>query len=193
MSNWKEYVIGDLAQILSSKRIFASDYINSGIPFYRSKEIIQKSMGQTVTTELFISQKLFNSIKNKYGSPQKGDILISAIGRPGIPYYVSDEKDFYFKDGNLIWFRNFDKCLLSKFLYYYLKSPVGQSKLESITIGSVQKALTIIEIKGLVLNLPPLPEQKAIASILSSLDDKIELNQQQQQKQRQQRQTQQQR
>ena len=43
-------------------------------------------------------------------------------------------------------------------------------------IGSAQKALTIIGIKGLSIKLPPLETQEKIAKVLSSLDDKIELN-----------------
>jgi type I restriction enzyme S subunit len=39
MSEWKEYKLGEVAEITSSKRIFFSDYVNSGIPFYRSKEM----------------------------------------------------------------------------------------------------------------------------------------------------------
>jgi len=41
---WKKYNLGDLAEITSSKRIYLSDYVEVGIPFYRSKEIIQKSL-----------------------------------------------------------------------------------------------------------------------------------------------------
>ena len=41
MSEWKEYKLGNLADITSSKRIFYSDYVTEGIPFFRSKEIEQ--------------------------------------------------------------------------------------------------------------------------------------------------------
>ena len=43
-SDWKEYKIEEICEVLSAKRIFASDYVKNGIPFYRSKEIIQKSL-----------------------------------------------------------------------------------------------------------------------------------------------------
>ncbi|RYE21447.1 MAG: restriction endonuclease subunit S, partial [Sphingobacteriaceae bacterium] len=82
---------------------------------------------------------------------------------------------FYFKDGNLIWFRKFKKEISSAFLVQYFKSYIGQHSLESTMIGSAQKALTIVGLKGITVKFPPLPEQTAIASILSSLDDKIDL------------------
>lgn len=177
MNEWDEVEIGEYCEILSSKRIFARDYVEEGIPFYRSKEIIEKAHGKFSGDELFITPERFNKIKEKFGAPEKGDLLISAVGnRSGIPYCVKEEYDFYFKDGNLIWFRNFSDELSSEFLEHFLNSKVGQGKLESMMIGSAQKALTISGIKKININLPPLPEQKAIAHILGKLDDKIELN-----------------
>lgn len=176
MGEWKEYKLGEVADITSSKRIFFDDYVESGIPFYRSKEIIEKAHKVNVSTELFITNERFDEIKNKFGAPSDGDILISAVGeRAGIPYCVNNDGDFYFKDGNLIWFRNFKNHISSGFLVYYFNSFVGQQALESTMIGSAQKALTIIGLKGLEVCFPSLPEQNAIALILSSLDDKIDL------------------
>jgi len=176
MSEWKEYKLGGLAEITSSKRIFYSDYVPVGIRFYRSKEIIEKSLGETSGEPLFISVERFEEIRSKFGAPVDGDLLISAVGeRAGIPYVVKNLGDFYFKDGNLIWFRNIKKEFDVVFFCYWLKSAVGKMTLESIMIGSAQKALTIVGLKNLAIKLPPLPEQAAIASILSSLDDKIDL------------------
>lgn len=178
-NEWTEIILGDYAEILSSKRIFAADYVDKGIPFYRSKEIIEKALGQFNDDELYITEKRFYDIKEKFGAPKKGDLLISAVGnRSGIPYCVKDDYDFYFKDGNLIWFRNFKNDLNSLYLEYFLKSNIGQHKIDSLMIGSAQKALTIIGMKSLSFKLPPLSEQKRIAHILGSLDDKIELNRQ---------------
>ena len=50
MSEWKEYKLGDLAEITSSKRIFYSEYVPKGIPFYRSKEIIDLYNNREVAT-----------------------------------------------------------------------------------------------------------------------------------------------
>lgn len=174
---WKKYKIEDLCEVLSSKRIYAADYVSKGIPFYRSKEIIQKSLGQEIDKILYISKDKFFDIKNKYGVPNENDILISAVGeRSGIPYLVKKEI-FYFKDGNLIWLRNFkNKIIDSKYLCYWLKSSSGQNSLNNLMIGSAQRALTIIGIKNLFIALPPLDIQQKIAKVLSAIDDKIELN-----------------
>lgn len=174
---WKEIEIGRLCAVLSSKRIFASDYVEKGIPFYRSKEIIHKALGQFSGDEIFISEEKFIEIKNKYGSPKKGDILISSVGnRSGIAYLVKENYDFYFKDGNLIWLKDFSDKVSSSYLELYFRSELGEKAIESMLIGAAQKALTIDGVKKIKLNLPPLETQKNIASILSGYDDLIENN-----------------
>ena len=98
MEEWKEYRLGELCSISSSKRIFAEEYKSFGIPFYRGKEIIEKQKGTNISTELYISESRYEEIKNKFGVPQKGDMLLTSVGTLGIPYIIKDET-FYFKDG----------------------------------------------------------------------------------------------
>jgi len=176
MSSWRECKLGDVAEITSSKRIFYSEYVPSGIPFWRSKEVIEKFNRKNISTDLFISNEKYQEIKAKFGVPQQNDILLTSVGTLGIPYLVQNDEKFYFKDGNLTWIKNINDELLSPlFLYKWLASSVGKESLREITIGSTQEALTIAGLKTLELLLPPLEEQKAIAEVLSSLDDKIDL------------------
>jgi len=176
MSEWKEYKLGELAEITSAKRIFYSEYVPQGVPFYRSKEVIDKFLKREVQTELFISEEKFTTIKDKFGVPEKDDILLTSVGTLGVPYLVRDKDRFYFKDGNLTWFRNIDKNTIDvQYLFIWLQSIIGKQKLDEITIGSTQSALTIQGLKSVSILLPELKKQTAIASILSSLDDKIDL------------------
>ena len=179
---WKEHKFEEIMTITSSKRIFYEEYVQSGVPFYRSKEIIDLFNRRDIQTELFISEKRFDEIKNKFGVPSKDDILLTSVGSLGIPYLVKESDRFYFKDGNLTWLKDIDSnILLPVFIYKWITSQIGRQKLEEISIGSTQAALTISGLKSIEIQLPPLPEQKAIASVLSSLDDKIDLLHQQNQ------------
>ncbi|HHF1618267.1 TPA: restriction endonuclease subunit S, partial [Haemophilus influenzae] len=101
MSDWKEYKLDELVEITSSKRIMRSEYQEDGIPFFRSKEIIELNSGNEITTELFISKERFLEIKKKFGTPSYGDILLTSVGTLGVPYFVNYKEEFYFKDGNL--------------------------------------------------------------------------------------------
>ncbi len=175
MSEWKLHKLGSVVDIGSSKRIFYNEYVDKGIPFYRSKEIVEKYKGNEISTELFITQEKFDEIKEKFGTPVKNDILLTSVGTIGIPYIVNEDDEFYFKDGNLTWFKNYTNNIVSLYLYYWIISPIGKNELEMSSIGSTQVALTIKGLKALDISLPPLKEQKAIAEVLSSLDDKIDL------------------
>jgi type I restriction enzyme S subunit len=176
LKGWREYRLGEVAEITSAKRIYYSEYVPNGVPFFRSKEIIERFNKQNTSTELFIKRERYEEIKRKFGAPQEGDILLTSVGTLGIPYIVRGEDEFYFKDGNLIWFRNINSKTINKsFLYFWITSAVGQQKLDEASIGSTQPALTIIGLKNVDIFLPPLPEQHAISSVLSSLDDKIDL------------------
>jgi len=166
----------ELCEITSSKRIYAADYKQEGVPFYRGKEISEKHRGNIdVSTELFIDRSKFEQIRAKFGAPNAGDLLLTSVGTLGSPYVVDDGEEFYFKDGNLTWFRNF-KNLDSRFLYYWLLSPQGKAELKKCTIGSSQSAYTIVLLKEMEIYLLDLPTQHKIAVILSAYDDLIENN-----------------
>lgn len=176
MSEWKEYKLGKIAEVTSSKRIFYSEYVQNGIPFYRSKEIIDLFNRRQIQSELYISETRYNEIEKKFGVPKKDDILLTSVGSLGIPYKVKQTDKFYFKDGNLTWFRNINNDIVApEFLFTWLDSNIGKQKLDEVTIGSTQAALTISGLKTIEILLPSIDEQKSIASILSSLDDKIDL------------------
>lgn len=168
--------IGDLCNVSSSKRVFARQYVDNGIPFYRQKEVIDKKNGNTIEEPIYISESDYNIFKAKFGAPANGDLLITAVGATlGIPYFVGNEQ-FYFKDGNLIWLSNFKEKLNSKFLYYWIDSLFGTQTLWNRTIGSAQPALTIDSIKKLSIPVPSKAIQDKISTTLTTFDQIIENN-----------------
>lgn len=152
---WEVKSVNDIADVTSSKRIFLSDYVSEGVPFYRGKEISIKSNNEEVSDILYITNIKFAEIKKRFGVPVVGDILITAVGTIGNIYLVNEtDGDFYFKDGNLIWLRKFKSKELSFYFYYYSISDVFINSLNSITIGSSQEALTIASLKKITLFVP---------------------------------------
>ncbi len=147
-----------------------SEYVLNGIPFYRSKEIIEFSQGLSISTDLYISSEQYNKIKDKFGVPKIGDILLTSVGTLGISYQIENETAFYFKDGNLTWFRNFHKDVQSKYVYVWLKSSDAQQKLKEISIGTTQKALTIQALKKVSLSIPSIDIQNKISKIYFDLN-----------------------
>ena len=88
MNNMEYEKLGDYCDITSSKRVFANQYVSDGIPFYRSREIIEKKESKDISEPLFISKELYDTFKHKFGVPQQGDLLLTSVGTLGIPYIV---------------------------------------------------------------------------------------------------------
>ncbi len=172
--HWTVATLGELSDITSSKRIFLSDYVAEGVPFYRSKEIISKYNNQEITDPLFISENRFAEIESRFGSPQKNDILITSVGTLGVPYLVKESDRFYFKDGNLIWFKSRDN-LVNKFLYFWLQTDLGQASLLETTIGSSQQAFTIAHLKRVKLLMPSQPILEQFMNIVDPIASQKEI------------------
>lgn len=172
----KQVRLGNYCSITSSKRIFESEYVSEGIPFFRSKEIIEKEAGKISSDYIYISQQRYDEIKTKFGVPQAGDVLMTSVGTLGVPYIVKENDLFYFKDGNLTWMKDFLPEMDSRYLYYWLKSGFGKQSLIQRAIGSSQAAITIDILKKYQLFLPSIIEQRRVISILSAYDELIEKN-----------------
>ena len=176
---WEKTTIGKHCTVTSSKRFHLSDRSESGIPFYCSKEIIQKVNGQEITDCDYIKEEAYEDVKKRFGVPEKDDLLITTRGTYGLPYIYKETDRFYFADGNLTWLKDFDDKLSVNYLYYWILSYEGQKKIDAIAKGTAQKAVPIALIRDIELAIPPLETQHRIASILSAYDDLIENNQKQ--------------
>lgn len=160
--DWPMVQLGEVSEVTSSKRILAEEYVLSGTPFYRTKEIVELSKGHEISLELFISRERFESIKTRFGAPVKGDLLVSAVGTIGVSWVVSDDREFYFKDGNLLWIRSLSN-LDPYFLKHCLDSTFAEG-IDHIVFGAAYKALTIEKLKKFKIPLPPLAIQQTIVS-----------------------------
>ncbi len=134
-----------------------------------------RNTGSTAS-ELYISQERFNEINNKFGSPKEGDILMTSVGTLGVAYRVKKSEQFYFKDGNLTWFKDF-KQIPSSIIYLWLISRIGQEELDSIKIGSTQEALTIEGLKSISFKVPPADIIQKCEAHFNEIIKKSEYNQ----------------
>lgn len=151
---WVSNYLDELVEIASSKRVFAKDYVESGVPFYRGKEITELSLGRKVNTEIFISEDKYQELKLKAGAPKFGDILITSVGTIGNAYLVNKDDKFYFKDGNLTWIKGYKKTKIPHYLTEWLKSSRGKESIENIKIGTTQQAITIKSLNKIKILAP---------------------------------------
>lgn len=166
--HWKMVELGTLTKVGSSKRIFEKEYVPEGVPFYRTKEIVELSKGNQISTELFITRERFDEIKRQYGAPKAGDLLISAVGTIGVIWIVDGKNDFYFKDGNLIRVDGSDK-FDSLYMKSVLENLISEHK-KQMSSGTAYAALTISGLSKMKVYDVPMDIQKKFATFVSQVD-----------------------
>ena len=173
--SWEQRKLGDMMNISSVKRIHQSDWTTNGIRFLRARDIVSASKNEEPDDKLYISQEKYEEYSNISGKVNIDDLLVTGVGTIGIPYLIEDLTPIYFKDGNIIWFKN-DKRLDGKFFYYSFNSSSIQSFItESAGIGTVG-TYTIESGKKTPITYPTKPEQLKIGLFMKSLDTLITLH-----------------
>ncbi len=174
VGEWKEIKLGDVAKVKSSKRVLQKDWIDNGVPFYRTREIISLAKNIEFRTPIFISEKLFLELSNKYGVPKTGDLLVTGVGTIGETYVVKENDRFYFKDGNVLWIQISNK-IDSHFLHYSFKTRYIRKQLMDNASITTVATYTIEGARDTNILLPSIKEQIAIVEVLTTADQEISL------------------
>lgn len=126
----------------------------------------------------FISEERDQILRK--GKLQKGDVVLTTRGTVGnVAYYHERIPYEHIRiNSGMVIIRNTRKRFDTDYLYHLLKSPTLKQQYLSFSTGSAQPQLPIRDINKIRLMIPSLLEQRAIAKILSNLDEKIELNNQ---------------
>jgi type I restriction enzyme S subunit len=175
MSEWKECKLEEVSSIKGGKRLPKGKTLielPTKHPYIRTRDINGHKIA--VNELLYVPDDVFPSIKNYI--VEKDDVIISIVGTIGLCAIVPTELHLANLTENCAKIVNLnDNKIEKKFLFYYLISSDGQDEIEQRNVGSTQPKLPLYNIKDIPVPLPPLSEQKAIAVVLSSLDDKIDL------------------
>ncbi len=168
-SKWPLVAIEELFDVGSSKRVFEKDWKSEGIPFYRAREIVKLAESGSVDNDLFISPDMYRTFKKNYGVPMPGDILVTGVGTLGVCYLVSDERPFYYKDGNIICLHSKGK-ISSRFVLECYRFPFIKDQIQRKAGGSTVGTYTITNAKKTQIILPPPEMQQAFVSRIEAID-----------------------
>ena len=166
---WDVDKLSSISEVTSSRRVFAKDFVESGIPFYRGSEISELSeFGHTVP-KYFISKDHYDNLVSTSGKPVYGDILLPSICANGELWVVNTNEPFYIKDGRVLWIKVNQKLVNSVFLMYQLKSHliINFNRMAS---GSTFSEMKIFKLKKIPIMLPPLDLQKQFVDFYSQVD-----------------------
>lgn len=141
-----------------------------GVPLIRSQNV---RPGKLILSDTKYILPSFHR-KLKKSTLKGGDVLVVRVGQNRgdcciVPQYLGD-----LNCANVVFIR--PNKIIPKFLELYLRSPLGQHALLSVSTGSAQAVLNTKSIAEVLAPVPPIPEQKAIVHVLGTLDDRIELN-----------------
>ncbi|MBL3657276.1 restriction endonuclease subunit S [Fulvivirga sediminis] len=186
-SDWKEFTVDELIKDGIIEKPLdgnhggihpkSGDFTEKGVPFIMASDLINRRVDYSNCK--FISQLQAETLRK--GFAKSGDVLLThkaTIGRTAI--IQESEYETTILTPQVTYYRVKDGDRLDNhYLFYYFNSRGFQGIFDQWSGGgSTRKYLGITGQLKLPIILPPLPEQKAIAHILGTLDDKIELNRQ---------------
>lgn len=170
MSEWKEYKISDIADVIGggTPSTSNSSYWNGNIPWLTPRDL-------TGYTKVYISKGERNiTVEGLRNSSArllpKGTVLLTS--RAPIGYVAIAKNEITTNQGfkSLVLKEDYAD---NEFIYYWIKNNIDY--LQSIGTGTTFAEISGRVVKDIEISLPPLSEQKSITSVLSSLDDKIDL------------------
>lgn len=165
---------GDITQIQDgnhgNSHPKSSDFVPSGIPFIMARDLTNGSINFTNCS--YIARKQADSLRIGFSFP--GDILLSHKGTVGQVAIVPEVDDYIMLTPQVTYYRLPQSSKLHNlYLYQYFLSSGFQERLKYLSAQSTRSYIGITAQKELPITLPPLPEQRKIAKILSTWDKAI--------------------
>lgn len=179
MSEWKEYKLGELIKDIAAgpfgSNLKVECFVESGFPIIDGANL--KGIRVTDNITKYVTEEKARSLYRAIA--KRNDVVVTISGNVGQISYIPDDSKYLEYLVSQRQFRaTFDETKVDvPFLVYYFHTRVGQHKILSFAnqVGVPALAQPIKNFREIELALPPLDEQKRIAGVLSSLDDKIDL------------------
>lgn len=168
-SSWNEYLLEDIIEKFIDYRGKTPTKTTSGIPLITAKVV---KGGRLIEPNEFIAESDYRKWMTR-GFPEINDVILTTEAPLGEVALIKNKNIALAQ--RIITLQTRKEICNSIFLKYYFQSSEGQFALQSRSSGSTVEGIKSSELKKLMVFLPPLPEQNAIASNLSSIDDKIDL------------------
>lgn len=124
-----------------------------------------------LSKSLRVTEDVFQEFTRRY-TPKRGDIVFSRVGSYGNASYANTDTPFCLGQNTAL----ISPQINGRFLHLFLQSAEAKWQIEQMVVGSTQKTISLKSISALQIPVPPPDELEAIAFILGTLDDKIELN-----------------
>jgi type I restriction enzyme, S subunit len=172
-SDWDVVQIGNIANVKTGpfgSSLHESDYVNDGTPIITVEHLGERGV-------LYSNLPLVSdSDKKRLGSYllDEGDIVFSRVGSVDRNARISSAESGWLFSGRLLRLRSLDsKRIDTNYLSYYFHSEPFKQRVYKVAVGQTMASLNTQILKSIFVALPLLPEQQAIATILSDMDTEI--------------------
>jgi type I restriction enzyme S subunit len=169
--NWKTYKLEDAVEKLIDYRGKTPTKTQDGIPLITAKVI---KSGRIETPNEFIAEEQYSDWMTR-GIPEYGDVVLTTEAPLGEVAQINTRERIALAQ-RVITLRGKKDIVDNTYLKYFLQSPIGQANLKAKETGSTVTGIKQSQLREVEIYAPDYKSQTQIASILSSLDDKIELN-----------------
>ena len=173
---WEQRKLGELMDVASVRRVHQEDWTDEGVRFLRARDLVSFAKNESIEDPLFISSEMYKEYSAQSGKVSVGDLLVTGVGTIGVPWLVTSDNPVYFKDGNIIWFKNRYSIDGGFFYHSFTASAIQNYINEAAGIGTVG-TYTIETGKKTPIWLPSRQEQREIAAMMTHLDTLITLHQ----------------
>ena len=173
---WEQRKLGELMDVASVRRVHQEDWTDEGVRFLRARDLVAFAKNESIEDPLFISSEMYKEYSAQSGKVSVGDLLVTGVGTIGVPWLVTSDNPVYFKDGNIIWFKNRHSIDGGFFYHSFTASAIQNCINEAAGIGTVG-TYTIETGKKTPIWLPSRQEQREIAAMMTHLDTLITLHQ----------------
>lgn len=170
MEQWRQDRLIDILDTLIDYRGKTPNKVDCGIPLITAKIV---KNGRIDTPTEFLPTEDYNGWMVR-GFPQVGDVVLTTEAPLGEVAQLTDEKIALAQ--RIVCLRGKEGVLDNTYLKYFFLSNIGQNRLKARETGTTVTGIKQSELKEILIDYPKIDTQKAIASVLSSLDSKIELN-----------------
>ena len=164
--SWEQRKFSELTEIRSASRVHKDEWQSSGVPFYRSSDVMAALNG-TENEKAFISEELYEKLSAVSGKLEKGDVLVTGGGSVGKPYIVPNNEPLYTKDADLLWIKN-NENLDPYFVYTFFFSPTFTDYLNSVSHVGTIAHYTITQLGETPITLPCVSEQQKMSLYILS-------------------------
>jgi type I restriction enzyme S subunit len=150
----------------STPTTYGFQWVSSGVLFLRSECVSER--GLDLSQSMFVSPQAHHTLKRS--EVKAGDLLMTITGNVGRVVHLNEDFPTSNINQHIARIRMNDDHVAVAFVFHFLSQPLVRKYYNQITTGQAYPQISLTQVRDTILPFPPLPEQTAIAAVLTDMD-----------------------